>query len=95
MRLKRITLMQTVNLIFLSNKYLALLLNFLNFSGLINAATASRLPYDKMTFEEVNLFHDIVSEDNSLRSVSQIESYKTFLFIRNKIVNIFKLFFRS
>lgn len=54
------------------------------------AAFSSRLPHDKMTFEEVNLFHDIVDEDgSSYRNTTQIESYKTFLFIRNKIVIVY------
>lgn len=49
---------------------------------------ASRLPYDKMTPEEVNLFPDIVDNgSNIVRTTSLIDSYKTFLYIRNKIVN--------
>lgn len=55
---------------------------------------ASRLPYDKMTTEEVSLFRDIVDDDsNIIRTTSLIESYKTFLIIRNKIVN-FKFLFK-
>lgn len=45
-----------------------------------NAAFASRLTHDKMTSEEINLFHDIAS--------GEIESYKTFLFIRNRILQM-------
>jgi hypothetical protein len=57
------------------------------------AAFSSRLPHDKMTFEEVNLFHDIVDEDGSAcRNTTQMENYKTFLFIRNKIVICYFLF---
>jgi lysine-specific histone demethylase 1 len=48
-------------------------------TDLENAAFASRLTHDKMTSEEINLFHDIAS--------GEIESYKTFLFIRNRIVS--------
>ena len=44
------------------------------------AAFASRLPHDKMTFEETQLFLDIAN--------GEIESYKTFLLIRNRIVSI-------
>jgi hypothetical protein len=57
-----------------------------NDEALEAAATSSRLPYDKMTNEEVNLFPDIVVDD-TFRESSQIESYKIFLFIRNRIVN--------
>ncbi len=52
------------------------------------AAFSSRLPHDKMTFEEVNLFRDIIEDDiGSCTTKSQIENYKTFIFIRNKIVS--------
>ena len=55
------------------------------------AAFSSRLPHDKMTNEEVNLFPDILDDEFqvSFMSTLQIETYKTFLFIRNKIVNTF------
>lgn len=50
-----------------------------------SAAFSSRLPHDKMTSEEVALFRDIV-DDDIITNPNHIESYKTFLFIRNKIV---------
>lgn len=49
------------------------------------AAFSSRLTYDKMSFEEVNLFRDIISDD-PLEKLSQFENYKKFLYIRNKIL---------
>lgn len=48
------------------------------------AAVASRLPHDKMTREEVNLFQDIL--DKTL-TPKHIEKYKMFIYIRNKIVS--------
>ncbi len=57
--------------------------------GLELAAFSSRLPHDKMTNEEVNLFPDIIDEDSTMSDNYQIESYKTFLFIRNKIVSFY------
>lgn len=61
--------------------------NNLDQEGLENAANASRLPYNKMTFEEVNLFRDIISED-PLQRTNQFETYKSFLYIRNKILSM-------
>jgi hypothetical protein len=49
-----------------------------------SAAVASRLPFDKMTREEANLFHEIF--DEGLSKAQHIEKYKMFIFIRNKIV---------
>ena len=60
---------------------------FLLIKALEAAAFSSRLPHDKMTSEEVNLFPDIVSEDITLTNSKQIERYKTFLLIRNKTKN--------
>ena len=53
------------------------------------AAFSSRLPHDKMTNEEVNIFPDILDDEFqvSIMSTLQIETYKTFLYIRNKIVS--------
>lgn len=49
------------------------------------AAMSSRLPHDKMTMDEMKHFSDIVDE-SSLSSRSQIENYKTFIYLRNRIV---------
>ncbi len=51
------------------------------FEDLENAATTSRLTHDKMTIDETKLFPDIPS--------SEADLYKTFLYIRNKIVCAF------
>lgn len=48
---------------------------------------SSRLPYDKMTFEETTMFRDIISED-PLQHTTQFDSYKKFLFVRNKILHM-------
>ncbi len=48
---------------------------------------SSRLPYDKMTFEETTMFRDIISDD-SLQHTTQFDNYKKFLFIRNKILHM-------
>ena len=53
--------------------------------ALESAAFSSRLPHDKMTNEEVSIFHDIIDE-SSLKV--HIEKYKMFIFIRNKILQL-------
>lgn len=55
--------------------------------ALENAAFASRLNHDKMSLEEVNLFPDILNDD-PLHNITQFENYKKFLFIRNKILQM-------
>ena len=40
-----------------------------------------------MSLEEVNLFRDIINED-PLQKTTQFENYKKFLFIRNKILQM-------
>lgn len=58
-------------------------------NGLESAANSSRLPFDKMTREEVLLFPDIVDKNSKIiRSTNMFESYKMFLFIRNKILQM-------
>lgn len=52
-------------------------------ADLESAATASRLPHEKMTMEEAQFFEDLINEDNK----NHIKNYKLFLYIRNKIVN--------
>jgi lysine-specific histone demethylase 1 len=56
-------------------------------AALEQAAFASRLSYDKMSFEEVNLFRDMISDDPTEKT-SQFENYKKFLYIRNKILQV-------
>jgi lysine-specific histone demethylase 1 len=48
---------------------------------------SSRLPYDKMTFEETTMFRDIISDD-PLQHTTQFDNYKKFLFVRNKILHM-------
>lgn len=48
------------------------------------AATASRLPFEKITIEEAQFFEDLINEENK----NHIKNYKLFLYIRNKIVKI-------
>lgn len=48
------------------------------------AANASRLPYDKMTIDEVVHFSDILDETN--KSINPIENYKIYIYLRNRIV---------
>nr|QDF21451.1 lysine-specific histone demethylase 1A isoform X1 [Brachionus koreanus] len=48
------------------------------------AATASRLPFEKMTLEEAQFFEDLINEENK----NHIRNYKLFLYIRNKILQM-------
>lgn len=48
------------------------------------AAVACRVPHDKMTLEEASIFSDIIDEENK----NHIENYKIFLYVRNKILQM-------
>lgn len=54
-------------------------------ADLESAATASRLPHEKITMEEAQFFEDLIDEENK----NHIKNYKLFLYIRNKIVSNF------
>ena len=73
--------------IFLPNMFdLRSMITFLSLA-LEMAAFSSRLPHDKMTSEESQLFPDIIDQNSTtLGASNHIESYKTFLYIRNRIV---------
>lgn len=55
--------------------------------ALESAAFASRLRHDKMTIEESNLFRDILISDPHDKT-TQFENYRKFLYIRNKILQM-------
>ncbi|CAF0754511.1 unnamed protein product [Brachionus calyciflorus] len=55
-----------------------------NKAELEEAAFACRFPHDKMTLEEASLFPDVIDEDNK----NHIELYKLYLYIRNKILQM-------
>lgn len=57
-----------------------------NSAELEYAANASRLPYDKMTIDEVVHFSDILDETN--KSINPIENYKIYIYLRNRILQV-------